>query len=177
MEDFEYPGIRVMLKAWIDKMHIPLKLDFSTGDIITPNEIEYEYKLSLEDRTISVPAYNMETVIAEKYEAIISRGTANTRIRDIYDIYSLMAIKGECIDNEILKSAVQNTVDSRNSKQVIKDWVNIVKEIGKDENMRRLWIMYQNKFDYASNIAWNMIIESIGEIGKRTGVTAVSSDT
>ncbi len=67
-------------------MHTPLKLDFSTGDKITSNEIEYEYKLSLENRTILILAYNIKTVIAEKYEAIISRGTANTRIRDFYDI-------------------------------------------------------------------------------------------
>lgn len=87
MEEFDYPGIRVMLEATLDKMRQPIKIDISTDDVITPGAIEYDYKLMFEDRTISVLTYNKETLLAEKMQTIINRGIANTRLRDFYDVY------------------------------------------------------------------------------------------
>ncbi len=92
MEGLDYPGMRVSLVAEIDKMKTPLKLDFSTGDFITPREIEYQYSLMFENRSISVLAYNLETILAEKFETIVSRATANSRMRDFYDVYMLISI-------------------------------------------------------------------------------------
>lgn len=89
MEGHDYPGIRFMLEASMDKMRQPLKIDVSTGDIITPDAVEYSYKLMFEDRTISIWTYNLETLLGEKLETIMARGTANTRMRDFYDIYVL----------------------------------------------------------------------------------------
>ena len=86
MDEAEYPGIRAMLEATLENMRTPLKIDFSTGDVITPKEIEYEYKLMFENRSISILAYNTETILAEKLETVISRSTANTRLRDFYDL-------------------------------------------------------------------------------------------
>ena len=85
MDDAEYPGIRFKLEAALDNMKTPLKIDISTDDVITPKEINYEYKLMFEERSIPLLAYNLETVLAEKIETIISRGTLNTRMRDYYD--------------------------------------------------------------------------------------------
>lgn len=84
-----YTGYRVSLSANYPPMAVPLKLDITTGDKITPKEIEYQFKLLLEDRSISVLAYNLETIMAEKLETVISRGDQNTRPRDYYDIYIL----------------------------------------------------------------------------------------
>ena len=89
MDDMEYPGIRVSLDAALGKMITPIKIDISTGDVITPGAIEYEYKLMLEDRTIQLWSYNLETILAEKMQTILSRGILNTRMRDFYDIYTL----------------------------------------------------------------------------------------
>ena len=86
MDEADYPGIRFMLEAAIDNMVQPLKIDISTGDVITPGAVEYNYPLMLEDRTISIMTYNTETLLAEKLETILSRGLANTRMRDFYDI-------------------------------------------------------------------------------------------
>ncbi|MFR2504905.1 MAG: nucleotidyl transferase AbiEii/AbiGii toxin family protein, partial [Coprobacillus cateniformis] len=86
-EGDEYTGYRVALTADYSPMSVPLKLDITTGDKITPKEIEYKFKLLLEDRSISVLAYNLETVLAEKLETVISRGDQNTRPRDYYDVY------------------------------------------------------------------------------------------
>ena len=88
-ESDEYSGYRVALTADYEKMAVPLKLDITTGDKITPREIEYSYKLMLEDRSISVLAYNLSTILAEKLETVISRGDQNTRPRDYYDAYIL----------------------------------------------------------------------------------------
>lgn len=74
-------------------MAVPLILDITTGDKITPREIEYRFKLLLEDREISVLAYNLETIMAEKLETVVSRGDQNTRPRDYYDVYILAKLQ------------------------------------------------------------------------------------
>ena len=90
MGEMEYPGIRVSLDAVMGKMITPIKIDISTGDVITPRAIEYDYKLLLEDRTIRLWSYNIETILAEKLQTLLSRGILNTRMRDYYDIYTLL---------------------------------------------------------------------------------------
>ena len=119
MDEADYPGIRIMLQTTLDKMRTPLKLDISTGDIITPREIEYDYPLSFEDRSISILAYNLETCLAEKLETIISRGTANTRMRDFYDIHILTDTKNNVIDYSVLHDALTNTAAKRNTSSEI----------------------------------------------------------
>lgn len=89
MDEMEYPGIRVAMDATIGQMPIPMKLDISTGDIITPREIKYSYQLLIENRSISLKSYNKETVLAEKLQTILARGILNTRMRDFYDIHGL----------------------------------------------------------------------------------------
>ena len=119
MDEADYPGIRIMLQTTLNKMRTPLKLDISTGDIITPREIEYDYSLSFEDRSISILAYNLETCLAEKLETIISRGTANTRMRDFYDIHILTDTKNNVIDYSVLHDALTNTAAKRNTSSEI----------------------------------------------------------
>jgi len=109
MDDAEYPGIRVSLDTALETMHTPLKIDFSTGDVITPREVSYSFKLLFENRTISILAYNLETVLAEKLDTLITRGTANTRMRDFYDIFALENSQSHVIDRTVLKTAFVNT--------------------------------------------------------------------
>ena len=103
MEEHDYPGIRVMLEATLDKMRQAVKIDISTGDIITPGAVEYSYNLMFEERAISIWTYNLETLLAEKLETIMARGTANTRMRDFYDIYTIS--RQEAFNKEVLKRA------------------------------------------------------------------------
>lgn len=114
-EGDEYTGYRVSLSANYPPMSVPLKLDITTGDKITPREIEYQFKLLLEDRSISVLAYNLETIMAEKLETVISRGNQNTRPRDYYDIYILAKLQYSNIDSESLKEALDATAKKRGS--------------------------------------------------------------
>lgn len=164
MEDFEYPGIRVLLNSEIDRMSTPLKLDFSTGDIITPSEVDYSYALMFEDRSISLLAYNLETILSEKFETIVSRGIANSRMRDFYDIYSLQSI-GKVINEEDFVNALKNTSSQRNSYKFIEAWKETIELLRDDVNMQKLWESYQKKFDYALNLSWDTVIEAVVSLG------------
>lgn len=114
MSDFDYPGIRVMIEARLDKLRQVIKIDISTDDVITPRAIEYEYKLMFEDRTISVMTYNLATLLAEKLQTVLSRDIANTRMRDFYDIYSLTKEKLEdLMRNTLLSEAFIATCKKR----------------------------------------------------------------
>lgn len=138
MDEAEYPGLRVVLEAKLDTMKTPLKIDISTGDVITPGEMELEYKLMFEDRTITVYAYNMETVLAEKIETVISRGTANTRLRDFYDLFILQQEKAASIDYGKLHMALDATCRKRDSLTVVERGNAILKQVYYDMNMREL---------------------------------------
>lgn len=164
MEDFDYPGIRVVLYAEIDRMRTPLKLDFSTGDIIIPKEIEYSYQLMFEDRSITILAYNIETILAEKFETVISRGITNTRMRDFYDIYMLLSLN-ILVNHNYFVSALMKTSLRRGSNLLISDWKKLVSEIQEDKEMQDLWLAYQKKFDYAINISWNEVISAVKNLG------------
>ena len=164
MDEHEYPGITVKLECQLQNTRIPLKIDISTGDVITPKEINYSYKLMFEDREINILAYNIETVLAEKFETIISRDVANTRIRDFYDVTVLSIEKEDEISVEKLKLALLATAKKRNSLKIVQDGYSIIERIEKDEGMRVLWMNYQNKFDYAENYSWQIVIHSIKEL-------------
>lgn len=90
MDEADYPGVRVSMETEFDGVRTPLKIDISTGDVITPKEIQYRFKLMLEDRSIEVWAYNLETLMAEKLETVISRNITNTRMRDFCRLQLLM---------------------------------------------------------------------------------------
>ncbi|MCK5757926.1 MAG: nucleotidyl transferase AbiEii/AbiGii toxin family protein, partial [Clostridiales bacterium] len=109
----EYSGYRVSIEAKLGTANIPFKVDITSGDEITPKEILREFNLMLEDRSIHILSYNIETVLAEKIETILSRGTVNTRMRDFYDIYMLQKIEGEEIRYNTLNKVLKATANSR----------------------------------------------------------------
>ncbi|MBD5507856.1 MAG: nucleotidyl transferase AbiEii/AbiGii toxin family protein [Lachnospiraceae bacterium] len=153
-EGDEYTGYRVSLSANYPPMAVPLKLDITTGDKITPKEIEYQFKLLLEDRSISVLAYNLETIMAEKLETVISRGDQNTRPRDYYDIYILAKLQYSNIEPNVLKAALNATTEKRGSKAVVKDYRRIMDTVRSSEIMQKQWGNYQKDFEYATDIAF-----------------------
>ena len=166
MDAADYPGIRIMLDTTIERMHTPLKIDFSTGDVITPHEVTYSFRLLFEERTISILAYNLETVLAEKLETLLARGTANTRMRDFYDIYALTSTQAHNIDNATLKEAFINTSKKRGSIALISDSDLILKEISESMVMIHLWKSYQRKFDYSVDVSWKDVMESVRSLVK-----------
>ncbi len=148
----EYTGYRMSLSANYPPMAVPLKLDITAGDRITPREIEYEYKLMIEDRSIQVLAYNLATILSEKLETILSRGNQNTRPRDYYDIYILTKLHVENIDLETLAFAFDATTKKRGSAAVVKQYREIMEIVRNCEIMNRQWKDYRKEFDYAAGI-------------------------
>lgn len=164
MEETEYPGIRLKLEAILDTMRTPLKIDISTDDVITPKEMNYKYKLMFEERSIAVLAYNLETVLAEKMETVISRGTLNTRMRDYYDLMILYVVKSEEINYADLAKALKATGKKRGSYELLMDSEHILKQIKSDGGLMKQWEIYQRKFDYAADYTWEDIVKNIGQL-------------
>ena len=152
----------------LQNTRIPLKIDISTGDVITPKEINYSYKLMFENRSIHILAYNIETVLAEKLETIVTRDVVNTRIRDFYDVAILSIQKENEISIDKLKLALIATAKQRKSLEVIGNGLFILERIEKDEGMKALWQNYQNKFDYAQDYNWQMVMNSVKAIYLKT---------
>lgn len=160
-EGDEYTGYRVALTADYPPMAAPLKLDITTGDKITPCEIEVEYRLLMEDRKIRVMAYNIATILAEKLETVISRGDQNTRPRDYYDIYILFKVQGKNIDMKTLASALEATTEKRGSAEIIRQYEKIIKTVRKSEIMRKQWENYRKDFDYAAEIEFTDTCDAV----------------
>ena len=162
MDEAEYSGIRFSMDALLDGAVIPLKIDISTGDVITPREIAYSYKLMFEDRTIPIMTYPIETVLAEKLETVISRSITNTRMRDFYDIHILL--KSQNIDADILALALERTAKKRGNFNLLENAESVLKVVKSDEDMKRLWDIYQKKFKYAGEYTWDEVIHSVREL-------------
>ena len=163
MEEADYPGVRVSMETKFDGVITPLKIDISTGDVITPKEIRYSFNLMLEDRTIEVWAYNLETVLAEKLETVISRNVTNTRMRDFYDIYILQKLYGEQLSKDVLRDALVATAKKRETLEQIEteDIDEIFDEIQSSSVMENLWKAYQRNYSYSADIPWHTIMKSI----------------
>jgi predicted nucleotidyltransferase component of viral defense system len=165
-EGDEYTGYRVALTANYPPLAVPLKLDITTGDKITPREIEYSFKLLLEDRSISILAYNLETILAEKLETVISRSDQNTRPRDYYDIYVLTKLQAHNIDLPSLKEALAATCSKRGSVETIKGYIAIMERVKSSAVMQEQWSKYQQEFDYASDIPFDDTCDTVIRIMK-----------
>ena len=163
MEEADYPGVRVSMETKFDGVITPLKIDISTGDIITPREIKYNFNLMFENRTIEVWAYNLETVLAEKLETVISRNVTNTRMRDFYDIYILQKLYGEQLSKDVLWDALVATAKKRETLEQIEteDIDEVFDEIQSSSVMENLWKAYQRNYSYSADIPWHTIMKSI----------------
>ena len=148
----EYAGIRLTLEAMYPPMAVPLKVDITTGDKITPREIQFQFKLMLEPRSISVLAYNIETVLAEKLETLVSRGDQNTRMRDYYDVYVLHKMQWQNVDPAALKAALTATVTKRGSTVVMDRYLSIMQSVADSDVMQQRWGVYKQEFEYAKDI-------------------------
>lgn len=165
-EDDDYGGYRVYLNAIFDNMPVSLKIDITTGDKITHREIKYKFNLMLEDRKIEIWSYNVETVLAEKFEGIIKRGILNTRARDFYDIYMLLKTQRRNIEDNILKTAIFNTAKHRDTTSYITNWKDSYDMLKEDIGIKGQWDKYRKNNFYANDIGYIEIISAIFEIGK-----------
>ena len=158
MEEHDYPGVRVMLEASLDRLRQAIKVDISTGDVITPHAVEYSYPLMFEERSIALLSYNIETLLAEKLETIMARAGANTRMRDFYDIHVLG--RTERIDDATLKAAFSATSRERGTEGLIPELGDILDNAESDAAMRRLWNNYAKDSFFVEGLQWADVMES-----------------
>jgi predicted nucleotidyltransferase component of viral defense system len=164
MDEMEYPGIRVTMNANVGKLITPLKIDISTGDVITPRAIEFNYDLLLEDRSISLWSYNLETILAEKLQTVLARGILNTRMRDFYDIRMLLDTYEDKVNKAVLKDAFAATCKKRETDHLQEQAEDIIKIIDADEQLQVLWRAYQKKYSYAAEIDYASVISGVRKL-------------
>lgn len=163
-QDDEYGGFSLKLNATFDTLKEVVFIDITTGDKITPREITYSVTSIFTNESIKIWTYNLETVLAEKLETIISRGLASTRPRDRYDLFTLYKLRKEEINLEVLKNALENTAEKRKSKETIYNWEEQVRGIEISDYQKDLWIRYQRQFKYAKDISFDNSVQVIREI-------------
>lgn len=164
MDEMEYPGIRVTMNANLGRLITPLKIDVSTGDVITPRAIEFNYDLLLEDRSISLWSYNLETILAEKLQTVLARGILNTRMRDFYDIRMLLDTYEDKVNKAVLKDAFAATCKKRGTDHLQEQAEEIIKIIEADEQLQVLWRAYQKKYSYAAEIDYASVISGVRKL-------------
>ncbi len=158
-EEDEYGGNKYHIVGRKENLKINLEIDISTGDKVTPRELKFNYPLLFENKTILINSYNIETILAEKIETILRRGKFNSRMKDFYDIYFFLNNLKNEMDISILKEAVKNTFEKRNSFEYLKDYKEIILSIKNSEKIAKLWQIYSDRYKYANNISIEKILD------------------
>ena len=166
-EEDEYENFRISLIANVGKTKNFMKLDLTTGDAITPREIEYTYPCIFSQEDIKIMAYPLETILAEKYETIIRRNITTTRMRDLYDLYTLYKLKKDEIDYEILKEAIERTSYNRGSQEIIQDYEEIIEDIKDDSYLRSLWEVYLSENKYIGDLTLDKVVGVVTILSNR----------
>jgi predicted nucleotidyltransferase component of viral defense system len=163
-EDDEYGGFRVAIIAKYESINTPLKIDITTGDIITPEAIRYAFQSNFENKKIDVWAYNIETILAEKVETILRRSVLNTRPRDYYDVYIIMKTQRRAINKNLFRTALSATAQKRTSLAALRDQDIILQSIQTDTIMRQRWERYCKENYYANGIEFDVVIGILKEL-------------
>ena len=158
-EDDEYGGNKYHLVGKLENLKVALEIDISTGDEITPRELNYEYYSLFEKKKIYIESYNIESILAEKIETILRRGKYNARMKDYYDIYFFLSKLKFEINVNIFKQALENTIMQRDSSEYLKDYQKILEELLTNDRIHKNWNSYSSKTKYAENIDFDDIIE------------------
>lgn len=162
-EDDAYGGYRVALTARFETLAVPLSIDVSTGDAITPHAIPYCFaEIFDEEKSYELWAYNVETVLAEKVETILRRGVFNTRPRDFYDAYILATTQP--FDRAVFAEALRATARHRGTTEQITDVPGILRSIRQSPELRAMWDKYQKQFGYAQNITYEQILDVVQDL-------------
>ncbi len=163
-QESEYGGFKINIQATMSTLKVYLAIELTTGDQITPREIEYNYNCHFEDKKIPILAYTIETVIAEKYQTIIARDIYNTRMKDFYDIYVLVKENTEKIDFKNLVMAIKNTFINRETELNIEEIKEQLSNMKTNNQLMILWKKYQVTAPYSSDIFFENLFDSLDYI-------------
>lgn len=169
-EDDTYNNFRVHLRAKYGKIDSPMKIDVTTGDVITPAAIQYDFPMLFEDKSVPVMAYTLETILAEKYETIFRRNVGTTRARDYYDLHTLFRSRKDEIRPDVLKVAVLHTAKKRDSVKDIEDWQEIIADIKNEPLMRSLWDNYVAENQYIVELSFEEVLKTVEKVALMIGL-------
>lgn len=157
----KYEDFRITLQVNFFNITEFIKIDLTTGDLLVPKEIEHSYRLMFEDRTINIKAYHLYTILAEKAETVLSRNMANTRAKDFYDLYTLTRIYRKEIDLTEFSNALEEKCRERGTLSYLQAKGDYLEMIRESQELKGLWVSYQNKNKYAQDIEWEEVIKNI----------------
>ena len=160
-DEDEYGGFRVDIQIEIDNIKEKFHIDIATGDPITPKEINYKYKPILGDRYVKLWAYNIETVLAEKIETILSRVELNGRMRDFYDIYLIYTRDWDNVNLEDFVKAIEKTFYKREYVGEPSIAIDLIMD---SDILKERWKSYQKRYEYARNIDFDEILICLKKI-------------
>lgn len=160
----KYGGLKVNLIGFKEHLQVPLSIDITVGDPITPRELEFKYRCMFDDSYISIMAFNKETIIAEKFETFITDNIMNRRAKDFYDLYILLTRFYNEINKEILVKAIKNTFKRRETNFDVEKIVKTFDLIKDSEKLRKNFRNYKNKKSYVENIDYDDVMDSINLI-------------
>lgn len=160
-EEFDYPGFRARLACFFDKTQNVIQIDITTGDVITPQEVQFRYNLFLEKRSIDITCYPIETILAEKLESILSKNITTTRMKDFYDCYLLGKLYIQTINKKNLLLAFKFTAKNRKTEFIFNNIAKTIDMIENDKNLQSIWLAYSSTFSYAKDIKFEETIEQI----------------
>ena len=163
LED-EYGGFRLNILSKLGNNKTYIAVELTTGDLITPKEMQYNYNCIFEDKTIPIMSYTLETVLAEKFQTIITRGLLNTRLKDFYDVYVLINTKINDLDRSNLIKAIKNIFKRRETNFDLEQFNELINDLSDDNNMNNLWSEYVLKNPYAKNVKFEDTINALKKI-------------
>ncbi|MDO5063150.1 MAG: nucleotidyl transferase AbiEii/AbiGii toxin family protein [Peptostreptococcaceae bacterium] len=169
-EEDEYENFRVHLIAIFGKIRNPMKIDITTGDEITPKEIEYSYPCMFREEGLKILAYPIETILAEKYESIIKRNISTTRMRDFYDLYTLYNLRKKEIDFTVLRQAILSTATKRKSISFLQESKEIINDIKGDSYLKELWRVYLMDNPYIKELNFSDTVEVVWILSEKAEI-------
>ena len=170
-ENSVYENFRVHLFAIYGKIKNAMKVDITTGDTITPGEVEWSYNCLFEDKKINIMAYPLVTVIAEKFETIITRNIATTRMRDFYDLHVLYELNKSTLNFDLLKTAIERTAKRRGTSSILGENKDIIEDIMSDQYLQDFWQAYLRENRYIGDLEFHKVVSSLKEMSEKLGFT------
>lgn len=166
----KYGGVRLKISASYEHLQEYVFIDITTDDAITPRQIKYQVLSVFDGKKIDIWSYNLETILAEKIETILSRGELSTRPRDRYDVFVLTQFNGDTIDYAILSQAIYRTAEKRGTIERIVDWKQTLNNLAQSNYQENLWFNYQKRFLYAKEISYAQTNDCLYELLSRTDI-------
>ena len=160
----KYGGLKVSLIGFKEHLQVPLSIDITVGDPITPRELEFKYKCMFDDSYINIMAFNKETIIAEKFETFITDNIMNTRAKDFYDLYILLTRFYDELNKDTLVKAIKNTFKRRETNYDVEKIVKTFNLIKESDKLKQNFKNYKNKKSYVANIDYDDVMNSINLI-------------